>query len=360
MPQRTLRLITDTTNDDRPIYVAGNFNNWAIGEEQYQLKENSKLGQFEISLDLPDNIKHIEYKYARDGWEGVELGQYGENALNHSRYVDKDWTIPDRVNVWAGAGLRYREEHLPKIVVLNESFEIPELIRTRRVAALLPHDYYETDKHYPVLYLQDGQNLFDEHAPYGSWGVDKQLASMTGRGRGDVIIVAIDHAAEERISEFTPSFKTKLGRGEGRQYIRFLAETLKPYIDGHFRTLPAPEHTGIGGSSLGGLISIYAGIIYPKVYDRLMIFSPSLWVIPQIPYNILRLTHKFRGKIYLYGGEAESKSMVPDMLRFEEELKQQTKSQQVAFKVVIDPAGQHNEARWGEEFPRAMEWLFFG
>lgn len=359
MPQRTLRLLTDTATDDRPIYVAGNFNDWAIGEEPYRLKESSESGQFEISLDLPDSIKHIEYKYARGGWEGVELGQNGENALNHSRYVDKDWTIPDRVKVWAGAGLRYREEHLPKIVVLNESFEIPELIRTRRVAALLPHDYYETDKHYPVLYLQDGQNLFDEHAPYGSWGVDKQLASMAGRGKGDVIIIAIDHAAEERISEFTPSFKTKLGRGEGRQYIRFLAETLKPYIDGNFRTLPEAEHTGIGGSSLGGLISIYAGIIYPTVYDRLMIFSPSLWVIPKIPYHIMRLTHKFRGKIYLYGGEAESKSMVSDMLRFEEELKQETKSQQVEFKVAIDPVGQHNEARWGEEFPRAMEWLFF-
>lgn len=358
MPQRTLRIINDS-NDDRPIYVAGTFNNWTTGEEAYRLQPSAIAGQYEITLDLADTPAKVEYKYNRGGWESVELGRYGESALNHTRFVEADWSVPDRVTNWASSGLHYREELLPKIVVLNEAFEIPELIRTRRVAALLPHDYYETDKHYPVLYLQDGQNLYEDFAAYGSWGVDKQLASMAGRGMGDFIVVAIDHADDKRISEFTPTFKNRLGRGEGRQYIRFLAETLKPYIDGKFRTRPEAEHTGIGGSSLGGLISIYAGIIYPQVYDRLLIFSPSLWVTPSIPFRVMKLTHKFRGRIYLYGGEAESETMVPNMLRFKEELQRQTQGADVKFRVEVDPMGQHNEARWGKEFPKAVEWLFF-
>ena len=358
MPQRTLRLITET-EDDRPVYVAGTFNDWTTAQEAYRLRPSETSGQYEITLKLDDTPLQVEYKYTRGGWEAVELGRYGESALNHSRYVNDDWTVPDRVENWARAGLYFREELLPQIVIINEAFEIPELIRTRRVAALLPHDYYETDKRYPVLYLQDGQNLYDEYAPYGSWGVDKQLASMAARGTGDIIVVAIDHAEDQRISEFTPSFRNRLGRGEGRQYIRFLAETLKPYIDEKFRTLPDPANTGIGGSSLGGLISIYAGIIYPQVYDRLMIFSPSLWVTPRIPFRVMKLTHKFRGRVYLYGGEAESKTMVPNMLRFKEELERQTNAGDVHFEVVVDPEGQHNEARWGREFPRAVEWLFF-
>lgn len=359
MPSKTLKLITDTTDDDRPIYVAGSFNNWTAADENHRMAPTELPGQYEHTLELSAGTKHVEYKYTRGGWEGVELGKFGESALNHGRFVATDWSIPDRVANWANAGLHYREEYLPKIVVINEAFEIPQLIRTRRVAALLPHDYYETDKHYPVLYLQDGQNLFDDDAPYGSWGVDKQLASMTSRGLGDLIVVAIDHAEAKRTSEFTPSFKTTLGRGDGREYISFLANTLKPYIDDHFRTLPDAANTGIGGSSMGGLISIYAGIIYPEVYDRLMIFSPSLWVMPKIPFHLMKLTNNFKGKIYLYGGTAESKNMVPNMLRLQKELKKQTGGNQVEFRTEIDPDGQHNEARWGKEFPKATEWLFF-
>lgn len=358
MPRKTLHLITET-DDDRPIYVAGTFNDWSVADSDYQLTASGLPNQYSIELELAEEPARVEYKYTRGGWEAVELGTYGESAFNHTRFINEEWTVPDRVLTWANEGLFYRTELLPIIEIIDENFEIPTLIRTRRVAALLPHDYHTSGKRYPVLYLQDGQNLFDDHAPYGSWGVDKRMASMSARGQGDLIVIAIDHAADKRVSEYTPSFRNRLGKGDGRAYCKFLAEHLKPYIDRHYRTLPGPEHTGIGGSSLGGLISILAGIIYPQVYDRLMIFSPSLWVMPKIPFQIMKLTEKFRGKIYLYGGEAESKSMVSNMKRFKRELQKQTNSRAVEFRVEVDPEGQHNEARWGVEFPKAVEWLFF-
>ncbi|MEM9527424.1 MAG: alpha/beta hydrolase-fold protein [Bacteroidota bacterium] len=358
MPEKTLRLLTDATNDERPVYLAGSFNNWETGREDYRMEAGGAAGEYHYTFDFPDAAGYIEYKYTRGGWECVELGEHGESIDNRRRELSDAWDAPDRVPSWANAGLHYTEQFLPKIVVINESFEIPELIRTRRVAALLPHDYYETKKRYPVLYLQDGQNLFDENAPYGSWGVDKRVANMAGRGKGGIIIVAIDHAQDKRISEFTPSFKTTLGRGEGREYISFLANSLKPYIDEHFRTLPDAQNTGIGGSSLGGLISIYAGLMYPETYSKLMIFSPSLWVTPNIPFHLMKLSHRFDGRIYLYGGEAESATMVPNMRRFEEEFTRQVAGGKVVFRTEVDPEGQHNEARWGVEFPQAVEWLF--
>lgn len=358
MPERTFRLSTNA-NDDRPVFVAGSFNDWREADAHSQMKEGATPGIFELTVSFPLTTEHIEYKYTRGGWESVELGASGESSHNRVRNPQEEWHDTDEVSRWGGDGLHYRSNLLPVIEVINEEFAIPQLIRTRRVAALLPHDYHHTDKRYPVLYLQDGQNLFDDYAPYGSWGVDKQLASLAERNLGDIIIVAIDHAAEQRISEFNPSPNSKIGMGEGRKYLRFLVETLKPYVDQHFRTRPEPEFTGIGGSSLGGLISVYAGIFYPKAYQRLMIFSPSLWVTPNIPFHLIRLAQQFTGRIYLYGGEAESKTMVPNMVRFRDQFLAQSGTENVDFRLEVDPHGQHNEARWGQEFPKAVKWLFF-
>jgi predicted alpha/beta superfamily hydrolase len=248
---------------------------------------------------------------------------------------------------------------LPKIRVISENFEIPQLILTRRIAALLPHDYDRTDKRYPVLYLQDGQNLFDESAPFGNWGVTKQLARMSARGLGEFIVIAIDHGGDKRIKEYTPSYETKLGSGDGKKYVRFLSDTLKPYIDKHFRTLPGREHTGIGGSSMGALISIYAGLMYPEVYSKLMIFSPALWVTPKIHFHFLNFGLPQDVKVYLYAGGDESETMVPNVKRFKQAFIEKTEQANFEIKLSVDPKGKHNEAYWGREFPYAAQWLFF-
>lgn len=343
----------------RSVFLAGTFNSWNAGHPDYKMQPTDKPGEYQIEIDVADDIQALEYKYTRGDWETVELTKHGGYVQNRHKNNVVGWSRVDYVSRWAGDDFVYKEEFLPRIEIISEAFEIPQLIRTRRIAALLPHDYYETDKRYPVLYLQDGQNLFDDYAPYGSWGVDKRLALLSELGMGDVIIISIDHAKEQRVAEFTPSFHTKLGRGDGKKYVRFLADTLKPYIDDHFRTLTDPPNTGIGGSSMGGLISIYAGLMYPEVYDKLMIFSPSLWVAPEIPFQLIDLTNEFDGRIYLYGGEAESATMVPNLEKFKRKLSNYDGVQNLELELSIDLFGQHNEARWGEEFPKAIQWLFY-
>ena len=282
----------EDTEIDLPVYITGNFNEWKIPDPRQKMwKVGPGRYKFEFYL-LEEYPEIIEYKYTRGNWESVELKEDGQESENRLIYKSQDSNSvkKDYVPLWKKTKLPYNPNHYPIIEVISESFEIPQLIKTRRIAALLPHNYYQSEKHYPVLYLQDGQNLFDDYAPFGSWGVDKKLAEMSENGLGEIIIISIDHAKEERIEEFTPSYKTKLGRGQGKKYVRFLADTLKPYVDKNFRTLNKREFTGIGGSSMGALISIYAGFMYPEVFSKLMVFSPSLWVAPNIHFP----KHSFR------------------------------------------------------------------
>lgn len=252
------------------------------------------------------------------------------------------------------------DTHSPIIKVIEEAFEIPQLGKKRRITALLPSDYEKSEKSYPVLYLQDGQNLFDDNAPYGNWAIDRTLADLQEKGIGEMIVIAIDHGRKERIKEYTPFVETKFGPGDGKKYLRFVTDTLKPYVDRTFRTLKTREHTGLGGSSLGGLISIYGSLLYPEVYGKLMIFSPSLWLTPKIPFEIIHFYNPLDTKIYLYAGGKESETMLPNVHKFLEALKKKgLDGGNVEFELSVDVNGEHNEYFWGREFPKAVEWLFF-
>lgn len=370
MTEKIASVKTDTENDtlifelttpgemDLPVYIVGSFNDWNANDASWKLEKNAD-GKYRLKVKNRSRLPNrLEYKYTRGSWENAELDEYGNEAKN--RIITSDQPIAsDFVPRWKQNGLNHNPKFLPEIHVISEHFEIPQLIKTRRIAALLPYDYHQSDRHYPVLYLQDGQNLFDDYAPFGNWAVDKKLAILAEKGIGDIIIIAIDHAEEERIAEFTPSMNTRLGKGDGKKYVRFLADTLKPYVDKHFRTLPESEFTGIGGSSMGGLITIYAGFMYPEVYGKLMVFSPSLWVAPNIHFQLMHFDEPLNLKIYLYGGNEEGTYMVPNMERFARAIEQQGITSNIDFHLSIDPQGKHNEARWGEEFPKAVEWLFF-
>jgi predicted alpha/beta superfamily hydrolase len=249
--------------------------------------------------------------------------------------------------------------YYPKIEVLDEAYEIPQLGRKRRISVLLPHNYYESDQKYPVLYLHDGQNLFDEYAPYGNWGVDKSLQKMAALGMGNIIIVAIDHGGVLRIQEYLPYSTPRYTEAEGHLYLRFMLEDLKPMIDSRYRVLTERQFTGIGGSSLGGLISLYAGFKYPHIFGKKMIFSPSLWISEEI-YKQAREFMPFEATdIYLYAGGMESANHYGQVLRLESILQEKRRFSDFNLIFSHNPSGQHKEIHWGEQFPQALKWLFF-
>ena len=357
MPSFCLQLTTPETGS-LPVYISGNFNDWLPDEKHYQMQSLAE-GQYSFcfpeTTDLPDPL---EYKYTRGGWDQMETDENGNDAPNRIVELKQEQSV-DFVPRWQ-ENIATDPALLPETHVISETFEIPQLGRHRRVTALLPHDYHQTDRRYPVIYMQDAQNLFDDQSPYGNWAIDRSLAKLAARQRGDVVVIAIDHGDEERVREFLPYETDKWGRGQGRKYIRFLAQTLKPYVDSHFRTLPDRQHTGVGGSSMGGLVSIYAGLMFPQVFGRLMVFSPSLWVSPKIYFDAIGFFNPSDTKIYLYAGGRESFNMVPSVERFKETLERRGMDHgQIRFKLSINPGGRHHEAVWAAEFPKALEWLFF-
>jgi predicted alpha/beta superfamily hydrolase len=346
-------------DDGRPVFLAGNFSEWYPDVPKFEMKRVEK-GRFQLEfpadINIPDNF---EYKYTRGGWNQVELDLNG-NATPNRITRRRVGTRRDFVPHWRTDGRAFDEKMVPEVRLVSGEFDIPQLSRKRKVSVLLPYNYDKSTKRYPVLYLQDGQNLFGQGTSFGNWEIDKKMAILAAQGKADVIIVAIEHGGEDRKTEYNPYENQRLGKGEGRQYVKFLVDTLKPYIDSHYRTQPSRLHTGIGGSSMGGLISIYAGLMYPHIFGKLMVFSPSLWVSSKIYFDAIHFFEPLETKIYAYAGGKESTSMIPSMEKLKEAIdKQSFDNEKVKIKLSIDPKGKHSETRWGQEFPKALEWLYF-
>jgi predicted alpha/beta superfamily hydrolase len=232
--------------------------------------------------------------------------------------------------------------------------EAPQLQTTKKIWLYLPENYSKTTKKYPVLYLHDGQNLFDAATSYaGEWRIDETLDSL----KAEVIVVGIEHGNEKRIDELTPFKNEQYGGGKGAQYLDFIVNQLKPYIDKNYRTKTGRYHTGIGGSSLGGLLSYYAAITYPEVFGKAMVFSPAFWINPEL-YAFTEQIKTLKAKIYFMCGTSESETMVADMERMTSLLNTTRCSCLHLTKKRVVPQGKHNEKLWAKEFAKAYLWLF--
>lgn len=350
-------ILTTDEDDSRPVYISGNFNNWRTQDKEFMMEKigsSSYHYKFPHDFDYPDELL---YKFTKGDWSDVEINNEGNRTENRSTFRHTG-IQEEHVARWRKNWLPFKQNYLPQVLLISDEFEIPQLNKTRKIWALLPHDYDNSSESYPVMYLQDAQNLFNESAEFGNWEIDKKLAVMSEYKIGKIIIIAIEHADEDRIKEYNVG-KTILGKGEGKKYIRFVRDTLKPFIDSNFRTKKEQEFTGIGGSSMGGLVSIFSGLQNPDVFGRLMIFSPSLWVVPEIKISSKKATVADT-KIYLYGGGQESQTMVSDMKSFKQKLISSTFiKENTKINLSINPKGKHNETYWSDEFPKAIEWLFF-
>ena len=246
----------------------------------------------------------------------------------------------------------------PNVQVLPVAFEIPGLNRERSARIYVPPGYESGRQRYPVLYMHDGQNLFDDATAYaGEWGVDETLNALA-KSRGlRLIVVGIDNGGAERIHELNPWDNPQFGRGEGEQYLAFIVRVLKPWVDQHYRTRPDRRHTAIMGSSMGGLISSYALSHYPDVFGSAGILSPAYWLAPQAFADTAAHPPPATARIYFYAGGSESDTMIPDLKRMVAVLERAGLPPR-SLEVTINPVGRHNEAAWRAEFPRAVAWLF--
>ncbi len=360
MAQHTIQLriisLPSYHSSGADIYVAGSFNGWNPQNEKYKFRQNKK-GNYFINLNLDKGS--YEYKITRGNWDKTESKSGGTSLGNRTIKVQRDSLIQLSIEEWADhfSSAARKSTAGKNVHIIDTTFFIPQLKRMRRIWIYLPDDYTTSKKHYPVLYFQDGQNIFDDATSFsGEWGVDECIDSMKNK----CIVVAIDNGGNKRLNEYSPyDFNLAIGqspaKGEGAKYVDFLVKTLKPYIDKHYRTFRDKSHTFVAGSSMGGLISMYTILKYPDVFGGAGVFSPSFWISERrIADEIKTKGKKINGRIYFYAGKQEGKNMVPDMLKVFELMSKVSKAK---MQTVIRDDGQHNETSWRKEFPLFYKWV---
>ena len=239
-----------------------------------------------------------------------------------------------------------------------EGFHSPQLGNRRDVLLYLPASYEAGTRRYPVLYMQDGQNLFDEAIAFAAeWRVDETMDAL-GRERGlEAIVVGVSNTGEHRLGEYSPFEDAEHGGGRGDRYLDFLVDTLKPRVDRDFRTLTDRANTLIAGSSMGGLISLYAFFRRPDVFGGAGVMSPALWFADRSIFPFVEAAPFAPGRLYLDVGTKEGTEAVANVRRMGNVLLRKGYRAQQDFLYVEQVRAGHTEKAWRKRFRRAAPFL---
>lgn len=235
----------------------------------------------------------------------------------------------------------------------------------------LPPGYDEAQnkaRHYPVLYLNDGQNLFESSTSFTGveWQADETADRLIREGQlPPMIVVGIDNAGKDRLREYMPhrSMHPRMLRVQGKYYPKFLTNEVMPFVQARYRVATGPENTGLGGSSLGALIALYTAIAQPELVGRLLLESPSLWASSRQIIKDSRLVRIWPERIFLGVGSAEagnadrSRSVVDDVRELSAIVRRAVLSER-RLRLVIQEGAGHNEGAWAGRFPEALQFLF--
>ncbi len=245
----------------------------------------------------------------------------------------------------------------------------PQLHNQRTVLAYLPPSYaVEPERRYPVLYMHDGQNLFDDVTSFaGDWRVDETMETLAQEGI-EAIVIGIFNKGKDRAHEYSPFVDQHYGGGRGDRYLAFMVDTLKPMVDRTLRTRPQREFTGIMGSSLGGLISLYAFFAFSETFGIAGVMSPSLWWADQAILDYVERAPYAPGRLYVDVGTREyadfridpvmrSRGYYASVRRMYRSLYRKGYRPQRDLLYVEEKWGQHQEAAWARRLPAALRFL---
>ena len=336
------------------IFIAGDFNSWNPGDTDYIMTKDID-GNYSIELAGAEGDL-IEFKFTRGDWDRTETmsgGEFLPNRIdNIANGTTKDFTVAnwqDQIGSHTITG---------NVIQLDYNFYMPQLDRYRRIWIYLPPDYFTSTNYYPVIYMNDGQNVFDYATSFaGEWDADGTVENLINNGHIPAIIVAIANGEGDRIDEYSPWTHPTYGGGDGDLYAKFITEDLKPYIDMNYRTLPDRENTVIGGSSLGGLISYYMVLEYDETFGKAIVFSPSFWFDDSVNIFAEDFIKEFDSKIYITSGLNEDVDMVPDINEVLAILTEEGFTEEEIISIVRGD-GAHSEWFWKREFDEAYLWLF--
>jgi predicted alpha/beta superfamily hydrolase len=318
-----------------PAWVRGNYEfKFHLGDWAHEAinARGSKMGNFSTNF----SPRKAMFEYRIDGWLGI--------------------------NAWPKAG-----STAPRgVSLLSDDMRIPQLGRNRRIWVYLPPDYGKTDKRYPVIYMQDGQNVFDKATSFaGEWGVDETLDRLGAQGDAGAIVIAIDNGGRTRNEEFHPIDPDTGRPGKADAYLEFIVQTLKPLVDRAFSTKPDRLNTAIMGASSGGTLALYGALKHPDVFGKAAMFSTPLWLAPRFD-SMVATSNSYRPgtKLWFICGATERTGQDPagifarDQPALIDALATAGFSRSSQLNASIDPVGQHGETFWGRTFENAYKWLF--
>jgi predicted alpha/beta superfamily hydrolase len=242
---------------------------------------------------------------------------------------------------------------------------------TRFLRVWLPPGYDDpvnANRHYPVLYLNDGQNLFEAATSFTGveWQVDETGDRLIREGVvPPMMIVGLDNMGRDRLREYMPhrSLHPVILRVHGTRYPAFLFKEVIPFMARNYRVANGPENTGLGGSSLGALIALYTAAVRPGVIGRLLLESPSLWASNRQLIRQSRAVKRWPERIFLATGTAEAgrrdkdQSVVDDVRELAAILRRAGVDDK-RLRLIIDEGASHHESDWARRFPEALSFLF--
>jgi predicted alpha/beta superfamily hydrolase len=240
----------------------------------------------------------------------------------------------------------------------KSSFDLwsPQLRNRRTIDVYLPGSYAQGRRRYPAVYMQDGQNLSDPSIAFAgnTWSLHEGLAWLAGRGI-EPIVVGV-HNTPGRLAEYSPFPDRKHGGGDGDRYARFLADTVKPRIDAEFRTRKDRDSAAVAGSSMGGLISLYAFFRRPSPFGRAAVLSPSIWFGREELLSFVEHARTTRGRLYLDVGTAEGAETLRNTRAMHRLLRRKGYGKDNLWYREVQ-GGQHREPDWALRLPQALEFL---
>lgn len=387
-------ILVPDAGDELPsqVFLASSADGWKANG---RVLESVAPGVYSLTVHLQAKTR-LEYKFTRDGtWQTVEKAADGSEMPNRAlliadelerqvvicivdRWADRPAPPGYRVTVSGKAARDAPPAARPQIpstlsgdIRTHTGFYSPQLKNQRTITVYLPPGYEDhRDERYPVLYMHDGNNVFDARTSFlgVEWRADETAEELIKAGRIEkLIIVGIDNNAD-RMHEYTPwRDERREGGGKGDAYLAFIVQTVKPFIDQTYRTRPGREDTAIAGSSLGGLISLYAACRYPEVFSKAGVISPALAWGERAVFDFVRQTKpQVPLRIWIDMGTDEGvlspRSDTSEPVRLCREMVEIFRSQAEAarlsyrYEEVLD--GKHHESDWAERFDEVLVYLF--
>ncbi|MGV6815419.1 MAG: alpha/beta hydrolase [Phycisphaerales bacterium] len=394
LPQGFVLVVTDQSgkaNKDNPMFFASSINGWNPSDQEYKLTGRSDL-RWQMVIDQDLQGVGVQFKFTLGGWDREELNAEGNAIPNRSLpMIDRSALKPGEKPVIELSVVDFREpvslsEQVRKsgfyheLIVTGDVHRLPVQggaggaeAMTRDLQIWTPPGYNDpenAEKTYPVLYMFDGQNLF-EHLPGvpGEWHADETATRLIESGTIEpIIVVGIPHSGEHRLSEYLPFGSYRGVEGDGKDAMAWVIREVMPRVERAFRVKTDRESTSIGGASLGGSMALYGATAYPDRFANAIVESlPMLGDHGQATMEYLSSVKAWPDKVFIGMGGKETGNAPEDEDR-NKQYRQWARTIDIGLaasgladdqrKLVIDPDANHNEPAWAKRFEKALVFLY--